>query len=322
MHTLQDYFSKWVPEIESHLAREIEGLNSIVAPLARHVLFSGGKRLRPILCMLTAAGLGYSEERALPLACSLELAHSATLLHDDVLDGAELRRGATAAHLSFGTTETILAGDALLALANKIVTSYNSITLVSCLSETIYQTATGEILEIEKMKDTSLSEQEYLEIIIGKTGYLMQTCCQSSAILAESDSDLEEAAKTFGLNLGIAFQLIDDAMDYTKTEDLTGKPLGGDLREGKLTLPLIFFLQSLQEEEQQDVLTKIKEKRLPQEEEKWIIDQIYNRHFSQKTREEAMFYLQKASGALSLFPSNQAREFLREMIDFIRDRDS
>jgi len=244
------------------------------------------------------------------------------LLHDDVLDGAELRRGATAAHLSFGTTETILAGDALLALANKFVTSYNNISLTSCLSETIYQTATGEILEIEKMKDTSLSEQEYLEIIIGKTGYLMQSCCQSSAILADSSAKLQEAAKSFGLNLGIAFQLIDDAMDYTKNEEMTGKPLGGDLREGKLTLPLIFFLQSLQEDEQQDVLTKIKEKRLPKKEENWIIEEIYNNRFSHKTKEEAMFYLQKASDALYFFPDNQAKEFLKEMIDFIRNRDN
>lgn len=322
MHTLQEYFTKWVPEIDKQLEWEIEGLNSVVAPLAKHVLLSGGKRLRPILCMLTAKSLEYDEEKALPLACALELVHSATLLHDDVLDGAELRRGIKASHLHFGTTQTILAGDALLAIANKIVTSYNNVSLISCLSETIYQTATGEILEIEKMKETSLSEQEYLEIIIGKTGYLMQTCCQSSAILADSSSELEEAAKTFGLNLGIAFQLIDDAMDYTKTEDMTGKPLGGDLREGKLTLPLIFFMQSLEEDVQVDVLTKIKDKRLPKEEENWIIQEINNKRFSHKTKQEAMYYLDKASDALSFFPTSQANELLKQLIGFIKERDS
>ena len=322
MHTLQEYFSKWVPEIDRHLEREIRSLNTVVAPLARHVVLSGGKRLRPILCMLTSKALGYKEEKALPLACALELVHSATLLHDDVLDGAELRRSKTAAHLQFGTTQTILAGDALLALANKIVTSFENVSLISCLSETIYQTATGEILEIEKMKDTSLTQEEYLEIIIGKTGYLMQTCCQSSAILAASSQELEVAAQKFGLNLGIAFQLIDDAMDYTKTEDLTGKPLGGDLREGKLTLPLIFFLQSLEQDVQLEVLSKIKDKTLPQEEENWIIREINNRRFSQKTKQEAMYYLEKSSDALTFFPSYQAKELLKQLIEFIKDRDN
>lgn len=322
MQTLQDYFSKWVPKITEHLLKEIDSLNSVVTPLAQHVLNSGGKRLRPILCLLTARVLDYDEENALPLACALELVHSATLLHDDVVDNAEIRRGSTAAHLQFGTTETILAGDALLSLANQIVTSYQNISLISCLSETIFQTTTGEIQEIEKMKNSSLTKQEYLEIIKGKTGYLMQTCSQSSAILAGSTPELQETARSFGFNLGIAFQLIDDAMDYTKTEKLTGKPLGGDLREGKLTLPLIYFLQSLPQDDRLNILGKIKDKTLQKKEENWIIEEISRNWFSQKTRDEAISYLEKSSETITHFPSIRAKDLLRELVEFIRERDN
>ena len=212
MQALRDYIHASLPKIDDCLEREVEALNPVVRPVARHVLQAGGKRFRPLLCMLTAQGLGYRDDGILPLASALELIHSATLLHDDVLDKAEQRRGQQAAHLKYGVTETILAGDALLALANRIVTGFGNVELVACISEAIYRTATGEILEIQRMRQPNLTLDEYLEIIVGKTGYLIQTACQSGAILAGSSQQLD-AARTFGLNLGIAFQLVDDALD-------------------------------------------------------------------------------------------------------------
>lgn len=321
MLTLQNYFEDQLPSIEDRLYEEIKSLNSSVWPVAAHILTAGGKRIRPILCILTARALGYEQKEIYPLACALELVHSATLLHDDVLDNAEYRRNNTAAHLLFGVNETILAGDALLALANKIVTEYKDISLITCISEAIFQTAMGEVLEIERIKEPTLSRDDYLEIVIGKTGYLIQTCCQSAAILAKSEHKIQEAARIFGLNLGIAFQLVDDALDYSVNLNNSGKPIGGDLREGKLTLPLIYFLLGLGEQERKGLLNKIKEHKLSSKEQNWILEQIGIKQLELKTRQEAQFYLKRAQDALDLFPSSFEQELLGQMLEYIQSRD-
>jgi len=321
MHSLREYFQGVLPRIDACLNEEIEALNPVVRPVAAHILQAGGKRFRPLLCILTAEGLGYRGEGILPLASSLELIHSATLLHDDVLDKAEQRRGRTAAHLAYGVTETILAGDALLALANRIVTDYGRVELVSCVSEAIYQTATGEIMEIQRMRQPSLTLQEYLEIIVGKTGYLIQTACQSGAILAGCSPKQLEAARTFGLNLGIAFQLVDDALDYASGDNATGKPLGGDLREGKLTMPLIFFLQTLRDGRKRDLLAKIKDRQLTDDEQGWILQRIHDLELCQKTRNHAQSYLERSAAALASFPESAERDLLNQVLDYIKDRE-
>jgi octaprenyl-diphosphate synthase len=302
------------------LHQEILELDELVQPVAKHILKAGGKRLRPLLCLLTAKALGYHEVETYPLACSLELIHSATLLHDDVIDNSVLRRGKTSAHLLYGITETILSGDALLAMANKIVTRYDCIELLKCISEAIYQTAVGEILEISKMRQPGLSTEEYLNIIIGKTGYLIQTCCESGAILSRAENSQIIAAREFGLNLGIAFQLVDDALDYSSQADISGKPLGGDLREGKLTLPLIFFLGTLNQESKANLLQKIKDRTLTEDEHYHILEQISNLGLIEQTRAEAGFYLQQAEKKLQEFPASSSREMLQEIIEYITNR--
>ncbi len=322
MQQLQDYFQNRLPRIEACLEAQVKTMNSMVYPVASHILQAGGKRLRPMLCLLTARTLDscLEEEGLYPLACALELVHSATLLHDDVLDNAEMRRGRDAAHLRFGVTETILAGDALLALANQIVTSYQSVPLVSCISQAIYETASGEILEIQKMKQPSLSCGEYLEIVRGKTGCLIQTACQSGAIMGRAQDSMKKAAGDFGLNLGIAFQLVDDALDYAASSSHLGKPLGGDLREGKLTLPLIYFLQEMEAGKRQELLLKIKDRRLSSQEHTWIVEQIQDRRLGHRTREVAGSYLSSARRALSALPPGEEHSLLHQMLEFIQSR--
>jgi octaprenyl-diphosphate synthase len=322
MRDLQDYIQASLPPIEKELAHRVAAMNPVVVPVAEHILQAGGKRLRPILCLLTAQTLGRIDDSIYPLACSLELIHSATLLHDDVLDNAERRRGRRAAHLHFGVTETILAGDALLALANSIITGYRNIELMTLVSEAIYQTATGEILEIQRMRQPVLTREQYLEIIVGKTAFLIQTCCQCGALWSGASRDLLDQARSFGLNLGIAFQLVDDALDYAAMESSTGKPLGGDLREGKLTLPLIFFLQGLDEGHKRTILEKIKDKSLSPEEHEWIMSEIQAGKLAEKTRDEADSYLHKATEALRGFPRTRHLGLLEETIAYIRDRTS
>ncbi len=322
MERLLNYFEQNILIIEEHLCYLIDSLNPVVKPIAEHIILAGGKRLRPFLCILTAKALGYNKEKhLLPLACAIEIIHSATLLHDDIVDNADNRRGKKAAHLIFGITETILAGDALLALANKIVTGYKNVSLVSCISEAIHNTAVGEILEIQKMKEPFLSREEYLDIIKGKTAYLIQSCCQSGAIIAGSDKLLEDAAKNFGLNVGIAFQLVDDALDYNSDSDIDlGKPYGGDLKEGKITLPLILYLETKGIDERKDLLYRIKNKKLTKEEKDFILTEIQNYNIPNNVRKEAEVYLKVAKSYLNYFPSSYEKELLFDIIEFIKSR--
>ncbi len=321
MDKLISFFNEKLPLIENYLAKLVDSINPVVKPVAKHIVLAGGKRLRPFLCILTARALGYkNEEEILPLACAIEIIHSATLLHDDIIDNADNRRGKKAAHLIFGITETILAGDALLALANKIVTDYyNNVSLVSCISEAIHKTAAGEILEIQKMREPYLSKEDYFEIIKGKTAYLIQSCCQGGAILANCESSLEEAAKNFGFNIGIAFQLIDDALDYRVNLDL-GKPKGGDLKEGKITLPLIFYLEQMEHNKKVELISKIKTHRLTEEEKFFIIYEIQKRGILNLVKKEAELYLNQAKKHLDLFPLTSEKELLFDVIEFIKNR--
>ncbi len=316
-----DYFKQKLPVIEDYLSQIIDSLNPIIKPIAEHIVLAGGKRLRPFLCLLTAKALGYNKEEKniLPLACAFEIIHSATLLHDDIIDNANNRRGKKAAHLVFGQTETILAGDALLALANEIITSYKNVFLVSCVSKAIYKTALGEILEIQKMKKPFISKEEYFEIIKGKTAYLIQSCCESGAIIAGCEKRFEEAAKNFGLNIGIAFQLIDDALDYNHKADL-GKPFGGDLKEGKITLPLILYLEKIEEDKRDYLLFKIKNNQLTEEEKNKIILEIQDKKIPEAVKEEAESYLRTAKAHLNIFPNSLEKELLLDVIGFIKER--
>ena len=238
-------FLKELPAINAAIQKEVDALPALVKPVAGHVMEAGGKRLRPMLTILFARALDFRGDNLHTLASSLEFLHSATLMHDDILDNADLRRGKPSAHTRFGITPTILAGDVLLALANEIVARTDIPALTSCISRAIMQTATGEIMEIAAIRNSGITRSEYIEIITGKTAYLIQSACEFGVIAAGGSERVRSAARDFGLNLGIAFQLVDDALDYTSRADTSGKPLGGDLREGKFTLPLLLYLESL-----------------------------------------------------------------------------
>ncbi|MCF8030454.1 MAG: polyprenyl synthetase family protein [Desulfohalobiaceae bacterium] len=213
-----------------------------------------------------------------------------------------------------------LAGDALLARANKIISGYGNTELVSCISEAISSTVTGEILEIQKMCQPNLSRAEYLEIIKGKTGYLIQAACESGAILAGNSEEERRAARELGLNLGVAFQLVDDALDYTPAPDL-GKPMGGDLREGKITMPLIHFLQELDSEQQKSFLARAKDKTLSEEELDRAMRRIRSSGLHLRAKEEAEPYLRTAHKALDTLPESREKSLLARMLEYIRYRE-
>lgn len=322
MQEFAEYMGRELPLIEECLGRHIAGLTPYVRPTAEHVLRAGGKRLRPLLTILVARALGYSGGDAVyPLACSLELLHSATLLHDDILDGATLRRGRPAAHTVFGVGHTILAGDALLALANIMVAGYGKPELTACLSEAILRTASGEIQEIAHIRDVDMSMQGYLDIIIGKTACLIQSACQAGALLAGAPEHLVKAAGDYGMDLGVAFQLVDDALDYTSPKEVSGKPRGSDIREGKLTLPLILYISEMPEARRAAFAKAFRENALPEAELEATLAEVAAGGYPERTRDMAASYLDKAGRCLEGMPACVETSLLRAALEGMAKRD-
>jgi len=321
MNELAQYHEREIPLINNRLKELTRELNALVVPVADHVLAAGGKRLRPLLTVLTARAFGHAGDDVYPLACSLEFLHSATLLHDDILDGAELRRGRPSAHTLFGSTKTILAGDALLALANRIVAEYGAPELTRILSEALLSTATGEIMEIAHLRDTDMSLETYISIITGKTAYLIEAACRCGAVLAKAGDAMAETAGNLGLNLGIAFQLVDDVMDYVTPSNVSGKPSGADLREGKVTLPLIMYLDSLPGPERDALAEKFKNDALDAAALEDLRRRIVDLGFAEKTRLMAAEYIRDAEKALAAFPVSPETELLGQAVALMSKRE-
>jgi octaprenyl-diphosphate synthase len=320
MNELRAYFMREIPGIDAFLAAEADKLDGLVREVARHVLLSGGKRIRPMLTILFARAMGHKADDILAIACALEMLHTATLLHDDVLDQALVRRGKTSAHVTFGTTETILAGDVLLALANKLGADYDIPRLNALLARGIMATADGEIRELAHTKNPTADRGAYMDIIIGKTAKLIETACRCGAALTSRDRALEDLAGAYGLNLGIAFQLVDDALDYTVSEDEMGKPAGGDLREGKMTLPLILHLEGLAPEKADAILAALKENRLTAEQAEGIVVDVREKGLAEKTREAAAGYVAAAVKELEALPVSPEREVLAQAAEYVLTR--
>lgn len=314
-------FLREIPAINAAIQAEIATLPPLVRPVARHVMDAGGKRLRPMLTLLFARALRYRGDNVHALASSLEFLHSATLMHDDILDNASLRRGLPAAHTLFGLAPTILAGDVLLALANEIVARTNNPRLTTCVATAIMQTASGEIMEIAAVRNPRITQDEYIDIITGKTAYLIQAACEFGAIAADASERVLSGAAAFGRNLGIAFQLVDDALDYTSQADTSGKPLGGDLREGKFTLPLFFFLDSLDPTQREKTRQELSSPHVPQKRQDELIAAVVAGGFAEKARAAATEYLRQAEQALDVLPECLEKKLLNSMIDFVQTRD-
>lgn len=312
------------PEIQAALAKAAAALPPSIRPVAEHVLGHGGKRLRPLLTIFMARLLGYREPDIYPLAVAVELFHTATLLHDDVLDNAGLRRGQVAAHRRFGVSEAILAGDALLSHGNSMVASYADARLTAVAAEAITRTAGGEILEMEHQGEIAPDLDTYFDIVTGKTAWMIRAACEFGALRAGATGRRLEAAAEYGLNLGIAFQLVDDALDFAPSEH-TGKPEGGDVREGKFTPPLFFYHASLSPGEQAAFARAFRERAFDDEEVRAVSAAIRARGFDNRTRGMADEYLKRSRKALDSLtedlPASVEQETLAAFISHVRNRD-
>lgn len=230
-------------EVDQVIAQRLTSSVPLVAQISQYIIAAGGKRLRPALLLLVCGALGYREHHRFSLAAVVELIHTATLLHDDVVDASTLRRGRATANQTFGNPASVLVGDFLHTRSFQMMVEAGSMRIMEVLSEATNVIAEGEVLQLMNMHDASLDEEGYLQVIRSKTAKLFEASARLGAILANSPPEIEEACATYGQALGTAFQIIDDVLDYDGNASEMGKNLGDDLREGKSTLPLIVAMQ-------------------------------------------------------------------------------
>ncbi|WP_081699810.1 polyprenyl synthetase family protein [Candidatus Symbiobacter mobilis] len=229
--------------LDEVIARRLQTDVVLVGQVARYIITAGGKRLRPALLLLLCQALGYRGEQRFNLAAVVEFIHTATLLHDDVVDDSALRRGRPTANQAFGRPASVLVGDFLYSRAFQMMVEAQSMAIMGVLADATNVIAQGEVMQLMNMKDAALDEQGYLQVIRSKTAKLFEASARVAAILAGAPPELEADCATYGQALGTAFQVIDDVLDYTGDVSLTGKNLGADLREGKITLPLILAMR-------------------------------------------------------------------------------
>lgn len=312
-----------LPPIEAALSGIVAQLSPSVRTIAAHILGAGGKRLRPLLTILTARMLGYTERDIYPLAAAMEVVHAATLLHDDVLDNASSRRGHPAAHHVFGQTEVILGGDALLARASRIVAGYDDLRMSTCLAVMLEETVSGQVLELDRQTAHSLSLDTYFAVIQGKTAWMIRACCEFGALRAGADAARLAAAAAYGMNIGMAFQIVDDSLDFAPAAQ-TGKPEGGDIREGKMTPPLHLYMATLPEAARHEFVDRFISRAFSDAEVAAIARAVRDGGFDQAARTMADPYLDAARAALAdlgrELPARKERALLEAVIGYVRDR--
>ena len=289
-------------EVDRVIAARLDTGVPLVSHVSKYIISAGGKRLRPALLLLMAGALGYRGAQRHNLAAVVEFIHTATLLHDDVVDESTLRRGRPTANESFGNPASVLVGDFLYSRAFQMMLDAQNMRVMQILAEATNVIAEGEVLQLMNMHDASLDEAAYLRVIRSKTAKLFEASTRLAAVLAGADGAVEEACATYGQALGTAFQVIDDVLDYAGDASETGKNLGDDLREGKTTLPLILAMQRASEGDAALIRTAIENgdaDQLPR-----IVDIVRQTGALEATRLAAAAEAQRAIDALRDFPTN------------------
>ena len=293
----------------------------LVGEIGRYIREGGGKRIRPALLLLACRLCGYRGERAITLASVVEFIHTATLLHDDIIDEATVRRGKRSVNSRWGNDITVLLGDFLYTKSMSMALSQDNLPILRLLSDVTLRMIEGELLEIERNGDLRMSEAQHLDIIRRKTADLFAACMSIGAILGDVSEDKRRALTSYGLNLGICFQMVDDLLDFTADEKVLGKPVNNDLREGKLTLPVIFMLRkagSVGEKTVSHVLADRGFERVTREE----LLRLAREHGAlDEARALAERYAEAARKDLAAFDRSPFREALAVLPDFILSRD-
>lgn len=304
--------------VEKVIQRRLQSEVPSVTQIANYIVGSGGKRIRPILCILAARALGSHDHRCTEMAAAIEFVHTATLLHDDVIDNSQLRRGRPSCNAIWDNKMSILVGDFLYCQVSSMITEDGDLKVLKCITDATTWTTEGEVLEVTKSRNLHLSQAEYFKIIEFKTGMLMACATQVGAILAKSSPEIEQAMHRFGMSLGIAFQLADDALDYISTDLEFGKKTGIDLQEGKITLPLLYTLENCTESEKEIIRegTINASESIFQE----VLRLLKKYEAIEFTLQLADQYIQESQNILSQIEKNSYQEALMQITNYVTKR--
>jgi len=306
--------------VELQFREDLTSKVPLIRKVGEYVLASGGKRIRPMLVLLSARLAGYQGDAHIGLASVVEFIHTATLLHDDVVDSAVLRRGQESANAVWGNEASVLVGDFLFAKSFSIMVRGGSLPVLQALSDATTMMAEGEVLQLVSTCDLELDEERYYEVIRNKTAVLLAAACRCGAILGGLPAEHEEALASFGMDLGVAFQCMDDALDYVADQSEFGKACGHDLLEGKVTLPLIHALHCCSAVERDRVAEIVDQDDLPQTDLDEIVALINKYDGIGFTRRRARELVEQAKGHLVVFPESPARTAMFNLADYVVSR--
>ena len=301
-------------EIEARLQSDVVLINQ----MGSYIVHSGGKRLRPVLVLLGSRALGYEGSAHIQLAAIIEFIHTATLLHDDVVDASEMRRGHTTANSIWGNEASVLVGDFLYSRAFEMMVEVGSMRVMEILAHTTNTIAKGEVMQLLNCHDPETTEERYIEVIQNKTAKLFQAGSRLSAIISNQSNEIEEAMAAYGMHLGTAFQLIDDVLDYGRDNHDLDKNIGDDLAEGKPTLPLIYTLRQGNNRQRELIRAAIEEGGLAQMDE--VMDAIESTGSITYTARRAEDEASRASAALAAIPDSPYKQALLDLAHFSAHR--
>ena len=307
--------------VEREFGRHLQSQVTLIPKIGKYIQQSGGKRVRPAVLLMAARLCGYQGERAVTNAAVVEFIHTATLVHDDIIDDSEYRRGRLAVHSQWGNDITVLLGDFLYIKSMSLALSQDSLEIVRLLCDVTLRMIEGELYQLTKNGDIAITEDEHFDIIRRKTAYLFAGCAQIGGMLGESTSEQQGALRDYGFNLGVAFQLMDDLLDFTGDAAALGKPVGGDLREGKVTLPIIRLLADADGATRALIAGVVDERSVTLERWAEITRLLTQSGAIQYANARAREYAHAARQKLSAFPDGPERAALSALAEFVLLRD-
>ncbi len=322
LEQLSDLLRTDMEMVNAEILRRMDSPVALIPQLASYLIAAGGKRIRPLLTLACTQIYGGDMSRAHGLSASVEFIHTATLLHDDVVDESEERRGQKAANLVFGNQASVLVGDFLFSRAFQLMTDDGSLDVLRILSEASAIIAQGEVMQLTTANNLETTMDEYISVIKAKTAALFAAACEVGPIIAGADKAAAQAMAEFGMNLGIAFQIADDALDYSADREKLGKTLGDDFREGKMTAPLILALENANADER-EFWTRTIAKKEQQDVDLAKAQTILSEHNAiERSLQMAHEYASKAQLALAEAPDHALRSLLAELVPYTINRES
>jgi octaprenyl-diphosphate synthase len=307
--------------VEQELSRQANSNIQLIEGITRYIQLSGGKRIRPALLLLSAQMCGYEGPICSKLGAVVELIHSATLVHDDIIDDAKVRRGRASVNAQWGNEITVLMGDWLYMTSFQLALGERHFKILDILTDVTRKMIEGELIQLSVNGSLDITEEQHLDISMRKTAFLFSACTQIGGILGSVSEERQELLRLYGLNIGIAFQMADDVLDLTSTESTLGKPVGSDLKEGKLTLPLIYLMREGEPQHRELVRTALRENSVETIHRDAILELVRKYGTAERVLDKAHGYARQAKQHLADFPAGKARDALMAIPDYLVRRD-